>query len=263
VTTSATPHLFWITSRAAGIVALVLASLAVSLGLLMSTKLLRRRGPDLLAVHEVLSISTIVAIVVHGLALVGDQYLHPSLVDIAIPFTFSYKTGWTSLGIIAGWGMALLGLSYYARRWIGAKRWRSLHRLTAVVWLAGLVHAVGMGTDAGQVWFLAMLAIVAAPALALLVTRLARSAQPPAPSTAGTRGDVRHLPARPVPVASAAPERAGSDRAATERAGSERAGSGRAVPEVAGSDRAGPEHAARPARPARLLQPRRVANHES
>ncbi len=54
MTTSATPHLFWITSRAAGIAALVLASLAVSLGLLMSTKLLRKRGPDLLATHEIL-----------------------------------------------------------------------------------------------------------------------------------------------------------------------------------------------------------------
>jgi hypothetical protein len=30
--TSATPHLFWITSRAAGVVALVLASLALSVG---------------------------------------------------------------------------------------------------------------------------------------------------------------------------------------------------------------------------------------
>jgi methionine sulfoxide reductase heme-binding subunit len=200
MTTSASPHLFWITSRAAGIVALVLASLAVSLGLLMSTKLLRKRGPDLLAVHEILSISTIVAIAVHGLSLLGDQYLNASLADIAIPFTFSYKTGWTSVGIIAGWGTAFLGLSYYARRWIGAKRWRSLHRLTAVMWLAGLVHALGMGTDAGQVWFLAMLAIVAAPALLLLVTRLARSGQRPAPSTAGTRGDVRHVPARPVPT---------------------------------------------------------------
>ena len=34
MTTNPGPHLFWITSRAAGTVALVLASLAVSLGLL-------------------------------------------------------------------------------------------------------------------------------------------------------------------------------------------------------------------------------------
>ena len=78
MTTDPTPHLFWITSRAAGFAALVLASLAVSLGLLMSTKLLRRRGPDLRVTHEILSLSTIVAIVVHAAALLGDQFLHPS-----------------------------------------------------------------------------------------------------------------------------------------------------------------------------------------
>jgi sulfoxide reductase heme-binding subunit YedZ len=173
--TDPTPHLFWITSRAAGFAALVLASLAVSAGLLMSTKLLKGRTSELRAGHDTLALATIVAIVVHGVALLGDQFLHPSVADIAIPFVSSYKTLWTSLGIVAGWGLMLLGLSYYARRWIGAVRWRKLHRFTALAWLAGLAHAVGEGTDAGQVWFLAMLALVAVPALALLATRLVRS----------------------------------------------------------------------------------------
>ena len=186
---NATPHLFWITSRAAGIVALVLASLAVSLGLVMSLKFMRRRGPDLLATHEILSLSAIVAIAVHGLALLGDQFLHPSIADIAIPFVSSYKTLWTSLGIIAGWGLAALGLSYYFRRRIGAKRWRKLHRFTAVLWLFGLVHTLGEGTDAGQIWFLAMIGIVAVPALALLLTRYltdeAPNASPATPRRTG------------------------------------------------------------------------------
>ena len=47
MTTDPMPHLFWITSRAAGTVALATASLAVALGLTMSTRLLKRRGPDL------------------------------------------------------------------------------------------------------------------------------------------------------------------------------------------------------------------------
>jgi sulfoxide reductase heme-binding subunit YedZ len=207
MTTSATPHLFWITSRAAGIVALVLASLAVSLGLLMSTKLLRKRGPDLIAVHEVLSLATMAAIVVHGVTLIGDKYLHPSIADIAVPFLGSYKTAWTSIGIIGGWGMILLGLSYYARRRIGAARWRKLHRFTALAWLLGLGHALGEGTDAGQVWFLAMIAIVAIPALGLLAARMSgrgrkpvtRGARPPvAGGTAQPR--TRHGAARPVPA---------------------------------------------------------------
>ena len=184
--TALTPHLFWITSRAAGFAALVLASLAVSLGLLMSTKLLKGRTTDLRAAHDTLALATIVAIVVHGVSLLGDSFLHPSVLDISIPFVSSYKTFWTSLGIVGGWGLILLGLSYYARRWVGAVRWRKLHRFTALAWLAGLVHALGMGTDAGQLWFLAMIALVAIPALALLATRLARSgsrapARPPAP----------------------------------------------------------------------------------
>jgi sulfoxide reductase heme-binding subunit YedZ len=174
--TDPTPHLFWITSRAAGIAALVLASLAVSLGLLMSTKLLKGRTSELRAGHDTLALATIVAIVVHGVALLGDQFLKPSIADIAIPFVSGYKTLWTSLGIVGGWGLILLGLSYYARRWVGAVRWRKLHRFTALAWLAGLVHSLGEGTDAGQLWFLAMVAVVAIPAFALLLTRLARSA---------------------------------------------------------------------------------------
>jgi sulfoxide reductase heme-binding subunit YedZ len=201
VTTSAAPHLFWITSRAAGIVALVAASLAVSLGLLMSTKLLRRRGPDLLAIHEVLSMSAIIAIVVHGLALLGDQFLHPSLADITIPFVSSYKSVWTSLGIIAGWGLIALGLSYYARRRIGSARWRKLHRFTALLWLFGLIHSLGEGTDAGQIWFLAMIAIVAVPALVLLATRWLGANRPPPRPAASTRGDVRTVPTGAVPTA--------------------------------------------------------------
>jgi sulfoxide reductase heme-binding subunit YedZ len=192
--TDPTPHLFWITSRAAGFAALVLASLAVSLGLLMSTKLLKGRTSELRAAHDTLALATIVAILVHGLALLGDQFLKPSLADIAIPFVSSYKTFWTSLGIVGGWGLILLGLSYYARRWMGATRWRKLHRFTALAWLAGLAHALGEGTDAGQLWFLAMLALVAIPALALLVTRVARGGGAGVGATAG--------PAAPQPAQS-------------------------------------------------------------
>lgn len=173
--TDPTPHLFWITSRAAGFAALVLASLAVSVGLLMSTKLLKGRTTELRMAHDTLALSTIVAIVLHGVSLLGDQFLHPSIADIALPFVSSYKTFWTSMGIVAGWGLVLLGLSYYARRWLGAVRWRKLHRFTALAWIAGLAHSLGEGTDAGQLWFLAMIALVAIPALALLLTRLARS----------------------------------------------------------------------------------------
>jgi hypothetical protein len=39
------------------------------------------------------------------------------------------------------------------------------------------VHSLGEGTDAGQAWFLALIAIAVVPALCLLAARLAGSAR--------------------------------------------------------------------------------------
>jgi sulfoxide reductase heme-binding subunit YedZ len=179
---SAGPHIFWITSRAAGTAALVLSSLAVGAGILIGARggALKGFGGDTKALHEALSLATLVAVAVHGVALLGDHYLHPSIFDISVPFTGAHRPFWTGIGIVAGWGLAALGLSYYARGSIGQSRWRSLHRFTALFWILGIAHSLGAGTDAGQLWFLLVLAMPAAPALVLLIGRLGRGRPQPA-----------------------------------------------------------------------------------
>jgi sulfoxide reductase heme-binding subunit YedZ len=178
--TAVGPHLFWITSRAAGIAALLLSSLSVCIGLLMSGRTsLKGRRAELRVTHEALSLATLAALLVHGLTLIGDGFLHPSLADVAIPFVSGYKTVWTSMGIIAFWTLLVLGLSYYARARIGVQRWRKLHRFAALAWVLGIAHSLGEGTDAGQAWFLAMMAIVVIPALVLLASRWLSSSTRP------------------------------------------------------------------------------------
>jgi sulfoxide reductase heme-binding subunit YedZ len=182
--TAVGPHLFWLASRAAGIVALLLSSLSVCVGLLIGgQRIAKGHRQELRVTHEALSLATLAALVVHGLALLGDGYLKPSLGDIAIPFLSGYKTLWTSIGIVAFWALAVLGLSYYARTRIGVQRWRRLHRFAALAWILGLAHSLGEGTDAGQTWFLAMTALAVVPALLLLL--LSRGRDPaPAPQAA-------------------------------------------------------------------------------
>jgi sulfoxide reductase heme-binding subunit YedZ len=166
-------HLFWITSRAAGVSALILSSVAVAIGLTMGSKLVRgNRAVDARSLHEILSLATIVAIVVHAVSLLGDAFMHPSIADLSIPFVSGYERWWTTTGIVAGWMTVLLGLSFYFRQRIGTKRWRSAHRFTALAWVLGVVHSLGEGTDAGTTWFLAMTAIVVIPPLLLLGVRL-------------------------------------------------------------------------------------------
>jgi len=179
MTTDPSAHLFWITSRAAGTTALAFSSAAVGFGLVMGGKLVKGNAVDRRTVHEVLSLAVLVAIAVHGLSLIGDRYLHPTLLDVTVPFVSTYQTLATSLGILAGWGLIFLGLSFYLRRRIGNARWKMIHRFTALAWVAGLVHAFAEGTDSGQIWFIALIALTAAPALVLLVARHARGAHTP------------------------------------------------------------------------------------
>ena len=148
-------YLFWLTSRAAGVTAFALASISVGLGLTMAGRLARGPGRArvLRAIHEQAALGALIAIVVHGVALLGDRWMHPGLAGISVPFAMGYRPIATGLGIIAGYLAALLGLSFYARRH------RRAHRLTIVVWLMAAIHALTAGTDASTPWMRAILAV--------------------------------------------------------------------------------------------------------
>ena len=125
--TSISQHGWWLAGRASGVVALALVTLSVGIGLTMSARLMRRPGlaRRLTAVHEQAALAGLVAIAVHGLTLLGDPWLHPGLSGITVPFAAAYRPFWTGLGIIGGWLAAVLGLSFYVRRWIGPRLWRA------------------------------------------------------------------------------------------------------------------------------------------
>lgn len=148
-------HGWWLASRASGLVALVLVTISVGLGLAMAGKVMRRPGLSrkLLAIHEHTAVAGIVAIAVHGITLLGDPWLAPGISGITVPFTMGFKPIFTGLGIVGGYLAALLGLSFYARKRVGARLWRKAHRATVLVYLLGLVHAFGAGTDASTPWF--------------------------------------------------------------------------------------------------------------
>jgi methionine sulfoxide reductase heme-binding subunit len=186
--TAVAPHLYWLASRAAGSAALLLASASVCVGLAGSMRLLKGRVADLRVTHEALSLATIAALLVHVLTLLGDGFLHLSAAELTVPFLSGYQTLWTSAGIVGFWMLLALGLSYYARARIGVQRWRVLHRFTALAWVLGLAHSLGEGTDAGQAWFLAMIAIVVLPALALLAARGAKGSITRSTATRAHRG---------------------------------------------------------------------------
>jgi methionine sulfoxide reductase heme-binding subunit len=185
-----THYVFWLTSRAAGVTAFALASVSVGLGLTMAGRLARGPGRARLlrTIHEQTALAALIAIVVHGVALLGDRWMHPGLAGISVPFAMSYRPLATGIGIIAGYLAALLGLSFYARRRIGARLWRRAHRLTVVVWVLAAVHALTAGTDASTTWMRAILVASTVPIAGLFAARVAsrsrRQARPAAAEAA-------------------------------------------------------------------------------
>jgi sulfoxide reductase heme-binding subunit YedZ len=183
---------WWLASRSAGVVALLAVSISVIVGLMMANGLPKRPGAKkrLLAVHESTALAGLVAIAVHGVTLLGDAWLNPTLSQIAIPFTMDYRPVFTGLGIIGGWLAVLLGLSFYLRRHIGAKRWRSLHRATIAVWALAVIHVIGGGTDATQVWMQAILLLTGVPIVFLFLRRILPADEPRRPVAArAVRGE--------------------------------------------------------------------------
>ena len=168
---------WWLASRSAGVVSILAVSISVIIGLLMANGLPKRgrlgiTKRQLLAVHESTALAGLVAIAVHGLTLLGDTFMHPTLSQLAVPFTLGYRPGFTGLGIIAGYLAVFLGLSFYARKYIGARRWRSLHRATIAVWVLGVIHTLGAGTDATQPWMRAILVVTGVPIVFLFLRRV-------------------------------------------------------------------------------------------
>lgn len=201
-------HLFWLASRAAGVVALILVALSVMLGLAMAGRISRRPGlPARLKVHhEALALSGLIAITTHGLLLLGDGFLRPGLAGIAIPFVMVAKPLWTGLGIIGGWLAAILGLSFYARRWIGTRTWRWMHRWTLLVYVLAVGHTLGSGTDARSPWLAGIVGATAVPIVFLASYRFVpgRRRQVAASRPAHTGRQAVRPRATPTPVPPAA-----------------------------------------------------------
>lgn len=180
---------WWLASRAAGIVAFVLITTAVLLGLFMASSIYRRPGlkRNLVKLHEQVALTALVAVGAHGVLLLGDAYLRPGLSGIAIPFTIAYRPVWVGLGILAGYLALILGPTYYLRRRIGTKRWRLIHRATVVVFVLAVAHSLGSGTDGASLWFRTLAIASATAVVVLFAIRYRRKAPRPAPVPASPR----------------------------------------------------------------------------
>ena len=167
----------WYAAWAGGILAYLLLTASVALGLLMSGKVRLKRWPRfaLEDVHRFIGILAGLFVAIHGGALLVDSFVPFSLTQVFVPGTSSYRPLAVGSGVVAAELLAALAISNHYRRRIPHGVWRRLHMLNFAVWALALIHGLTAGTDATTPWSLALYVGSAWAVLTLFIYRVSLS----------------------------------------------------------------------------------------
>jgi len=167
----------WMFSRVTGLLAYVTLSIDVIVGLLVSTRAGDRLLPrgQLIDIHSWLSPVALALVLAHGLVLLADGYVRFDVVDLVVPFASSRWPLAIGAGVIAGYLILVVHLSFGMRKRIGTSTWRRLHYLSFVAFILVTIHAMTAGTDRGNPWFASVFAVLLLAVASLLTLRLARA----------------------------------------------------------------------------------------
>jgi predicted ferric reductase len=174
--TLAAANYTWYVARAGGILAFVLLTTAVVVGLLLSGRARLERWPRFAVedVHRFLGLLAGAFILLHAAALLVDSYLPFSITSLLVPGTAPYRPLAVALGVVAAELLVALAIANHYRRELSYRFWRRAHYLNFVVWALALVHGLAAGTDSTTPWALALYLCSAGAVAGLTVRRALR-----------------------------------------------------------------------------------------
>lgn len=146
----------WALGRVSGIVALILFTGTVVLGILTRSgrPLLSIPRYSLTLIHRNFALLATIFLALHVGTLVLDSFAKLTLADVVVPFLGSYRPFWQGLGTVAfDLVVAVVGTSLLRRR-VGVRAFRAVHWFTYAMWPIALAHALGNGTDGTSKFFL-------------------------------------------------------------------------------------------------------------
>ena len=150
----------WYMSRATGVVALLLLTAVLLLGLLV-TRQGRLPGLPRFAVtglHRNLSLIAVVFVALHVLTAVGDSYVKIPLASAVVPLASPYERLWLGLGAVSLDIMIAVIVTSLLRRHLSRRLWRGVHLLAYASWPVAWLHSITSSTDMrhGELFLLAL-----------------------------------------------------------------------------------------------------------
>jgi sulfoxide reductase heme-binding subunit YedZ len=166
----------WYASRATGVVALLLLTAVMLLGLLVARD---KRLPGLprfavSGLHRNVALLATAFVVVHVLAALADGYVKIPLIATVVPLTSSYERFWLGVGAVSFDLMLASVITSLLRRHLSRKAWRGIHLTAYLCWPVAWFHSVFASKDLQQE---PLLAIGIACALAVIAAAIWRVTQ--------------------------------------------------------------------------------------
>jgi hypothetical protein len=180
---SAGPSAYWYLARGTGVVAQLLLTVAVVLGVLNVQRYAARRWPRFVIdrLHRDVSLLVLAVLAVHIATSVLDAFAPIGLLDAVVPLSSAYRPLWLGLGALAFDLLLAVAITSLVRRRLGYQAWRAVHWLAYVSWPVAILHGLGTGSDTKQGWMLILTGLCVVAVLAAVVVRVL-DAQPDWPA---------------------------------------------------------------------------------
>ena len=165
----------WFVIRGSGAVLVIVLALSLALGVLSTGRAAARWWPRFVTqgLHRNLALLGLALALVHVVTVVADDYVDIRWWQAFLPLWPVERPPWGSLGTVSFDLLLAVVLTSLLRRRLGHGTWRWVHLSAYPVFVAGVAHGLGMGTDAAEPWSVGVtVAAVATVALAV-VSRLA------------------------------------------------------------------------------------------
>ena len=163
----------WLVARAAGLVAFGILTVSTWLGLGMSTRLLGPKHQSrLLGWHRTLAWTGLAMVGLHAGALLLDPLMRFGPAAVLVPFASPFRPAAVAAGVVAGWLMLMLTVSFRMRKRIGQRGWRRLHYASFGAFVLALGHALASGTDTAGIGGPILALVAGGPVLWLVLVRI-------------------------------------------------------------------------------------------
>ena len=141
--------MLWYASRATGVVALLLLTGVMVLGMLVNRQ---GRLPGLpkfavTGLHRNLSLLAAVFVAIHVLSSVADGYVNIPIISAVVPFSSPYERFWLGLGAVSLDLMVAVIVTSLLRRHLSRRAWRVVHLLSYLSWPVAWVHSFFASND--------------------------------------------------------------------------------------------------------------------